>query len=194
MQEQELERFEPVPARCQVRLCGCGQCNWLAGWLAESQIQSPWTLARAANDAARTSWPCSMPPALITEPGSGPRPCQLLLQPGHLTTPLFTGSPCGRFASFGARLDTLSPPLSPSSSSLFMRLHLCCDFMLKVRRALQQRRRQLTQFKYAGSLHVPICIHIYTVYNTDTLAAQFWGHCKQLIASLCPQLLSLCDC
>lgn len=44
---------EPVPCRCQMRLCWCGQCNWLPRCLvAQLPGLLPGTVARAANEAA----------------------------------------------------------------------------------------------------------------------------------------------
>jgi len=157
--------------------CDCVSADnatgWLAGCLAESQIRSPWTLARAANDAARTSWlpgwPCSMPPALITGPGSGTRPCQLP-QPTTTLLPAATRAApylLGHLAVALLRLSLALTRFWRPALGVFMRLHLCCVFMLKVRTALQQRRRQLTQFKYAGSLYIYTRLYLYTyVYCT----------------------------
>lgn len=33
VEAEPVEASEPVPGRCQMRLCWCGQCNWLPGWL-----------------------------------------------------------------------------------------------------------------------------------------------------------------
>lgn len=108
VEAEPVEASEPVPGRCQMRLCWCGQCNWLPGWLQglATSMQRCRSHTRLPNEL-RFRLHCSrsaLITALVRLPSPFPLPSHVpafaslssALSPncdGPVRAGLFTGSP-----------------------------------------------------------------------------------------------------